>query len=114
MWSETYSQQERFWDKTMSDNVTFQENYDLTGELLYLDIPSATYYLDGKSACRMVGSLPIERKLTWTNEYAENMKCIQNYQGNYVIAKHGSGMPVLLSNYTKIEEGTAWDIYART
>jgi len=113
LWSDSYSSQDAFWSRTASDNATFNEKYDLSGELLYLDIPSATYYLDAKSACRMIGSLPIERKLVTTREYSENLACIQGYQGSYVIAKHGSGMPALLPNYTKIEEGIAWDVYAR-
>ena len=113
LWSPLYAQQDAFWKGTANDSELFQERYDLSGEILYLDISSATYYLDAKSACRMVGSLPIERKLTWTTEYAENLACIENYQGTYAVAKHGSGMPSLLPNYTKIEEGTSWDLYAR-
>ena len=113
MWSPMYAQQDAFWKGTENDSKIFQEKYDLSGEILYLDIASATYYLDTKSACRMVGSLPIDRNLTWTSEYAENLACVKNYQGTYAIAKHGSGMPSLLPNYSRIEEGTAWDLYTR-
>lgn len=113
MWSSSYAQQDSFWKGTENDSRILQEKYDLSGEVLYLDIPSATYYLDARSACRMVGSLPIERKLVWTDEYSENLACVQGYQGNYVVAKHGSGMPSLLPNHTKIEEGTSWDLYAK-
>lgn len=113
LWSPLYAQQDAFWKGTVNDSKNFQERYDLTGEILYLDIPSATYYLNATSACRMIGSLPIERKLTWTAEYTENLACVQKYQGRYMVSKHGSGMPSLLPNYTKIEEGTSWDLYVR-
>lgn len=118
MWSAQYAQQDEFWKGTEADSLHFQEKYDLTGEVLYLDIASAAYYLDARPACRMVGSLPVERGLLGSDEYWDTVNCIRSYQGKYAIAKHsegGSGLPSLIrTNFTRVEEGVSWDVYQRT
>jgi hypothetical protein len=92
---------------------------------LYFDSGAAAYYFPTQSACRYVGSLPIQRHTPAWNvslvpAYQENLDCALAYTGKYVIvdptwinvSSHASIKAKLDGEYS-VGQNQFWVIYRR-
>jgi hypothetical protein len=103
-----------------------KQNYilDRSETILYLDYDSP-YFLGNPTACRhttsptMVLATDINRAITNTQAYKDEMTCIMNYRGDHIVIRpewFGINEPAnskITKEYRMIYSGENWDIYKK-
>lgn len=89
-----------------------------------MDFGNAAYYLGNPSACRYIVPLTIhhsnaDRDLSGLSEYKQQMECIMNYRGNYIIFSpqwfgvHEPANTKIATEYREVYKGDFWNLYQK-
>ena len=118
--SESYMQQETFWKSLKTENTRIDAKFHISSEpeVLFLDSGDAPYYFRAKSACRYSSPIVIQRNMTTNPVFQEQINCISNYKGKYVITEWSWLNNEMIktrieNNYFLVDVNPVWGIYER-
>lgn len=119
--SKSYSEQDAFWKSLKTENIRIDAKFNISSEkeVLFLDSGDAPYYFRAKSACRYSSPSVIERNITTIPVFQEQVDCISNYRGKYVITEWSWLNNQMIrnkieTNYTLVDVNPVWGIYERS
>lgn len=117
---------EGIWGNVEADSQFIKQTYllDKGESILYMDFGNAAYYLGNPSACRYIVPLTIhhsnpDRDLSGLSEYKQQMECIMNYRGNYIIFSpqwfgvHEPANTKIATEYREVYKGDFWNLYQK-
>lgn len=118
--SESYMQQDTFWKSLKTENIRIDAKYHISSEpeVLFLDSGDAPYYFRAKSACRYSSPIVIQRNMTTNPVFQEQINCISDYKGKYVITEWSWLNNEMIrtrieNNYSLVDVNPVWGIYER-